>query len=122
MDVYVRKGESKALPCPCHGLCSSLFSASWRFHNNVNYSFIQDDTTCTDGHFLQPEQDSGSCARLQGSGGNPIPPTPADPAVLPREHFQLKQRLSQGQNEGLGRLMVSFVVANPLKSTDKSGT
>lgn len=59
---------------------------------------------------------------LQGSGGNPIPPTPADPAVLPREHFQLKQRVSQGQNAGLGRLMVSFGVANPLKSTDKSGT
>lgn len=80
----------------------SLFSASSRLHNNVNYRFIQNDTTCTDGHFLQPEQWKprtqgavSSCRAqpglLQGSGGNPIPPTPADPTVLPREHFQLKQ-------------------------------
>lgn len=32
------------------------------------------------------------------------------------------ERTGQGQNEGLGRLMVSFGVANPLKSTDNLGT
>lgn len=98
MHICVEKDEFKALPSPCHVLHFSLFSASSRLHNNVNYKFIQNDTTCTDGRFVQPEQWKprtqgavSSCRAqpglLQGSGGNPIPPTP----VLPREHFQLKQ-------------------------------
>lgn len=102
IPISIKKDESKSLPSPCHVLYSSLFRTSWRLHNNVNYRFIQNDTTCTDGHFLQPEQwkprAQGAVssfraqpALLQGSGGNPVPPTPAHPTAMPREHFQLKQ-------------------------------
>lgn len=45
------QGTAQSLP---HA--ALLFRTSSRLHNNVNPRFIQSDTTCTDGHFLQAEQ------------------------------------------------------------------